>query len=103
MSRPTPSESDLHDLGALSFPVISRGREFVCAQSLDDVAKFLGRDVKFERLSPAELTNRWFYFCDMPVELIDNIPQQYPLPMPNRDRTVHNLSYHTFQVPEALL
>jgi hypothetical protein len=101
------AESDLHDLGALSFPVISRGREFVCTQSMDDVAKFLGRDVKFERLSPPELTNRRFYFCDMALELIDKIPQQYPLslslPMPNRNRTVRNLSYHIFQVPEAFL
>jgi glutaredoxin len=99
------AESDLRDLGALSFPVVSRGREFVCAQSLDDVAKFLGRDVKFERLAPAELMDRWFYFCDIALELIDDIPQHHlqALPIPNRNRTVHGLSYHIFQVPEAFL
>src|ERR1700682_584046 len=99
------AESDLRDMGARSFPVVSRGREFVCAQSLDDVSKFLGRDIDFVRLSPAELMERWFYFCDIALELIDNIPQQYlhALPIPNRNRTVHVLSYHIFQVPEAFL
>jgi glutaredoxin len=99
------AETDLRAMGALSFPVVSRGKAFVCAQSLDDVSKFLGRDVKFERLSPAALMDRWFYFCDMGLALVDSIPQQYlqALPIPNRDRTLHGLSYHIFQVPEAFL
>jgi len=40
------AESDLHEMGAMGFPVVSRGKDFVCAQSLDDVSKFLGRDIK---------------------------------------------------------
>jgi glutaredoxin len=99
------AESDLRDMDASGFPVVSRGREFVCAQSLDDVAKFLGREVGFDRLSPAKLMERWFYFCDVALELIDNVPQQHlnALAIPNRDRTVHDLSYHIFQVPYAFL
>ena len=56
------AEADLQAMGAMGFPVVSRGKEFVCAQSLDDVSKFIKRDVKFERLTPAELMERWFYF-----------------------------------------
>ena len=99
------AESDLRNLGARSYPIVLLGRDFVCAQSLDDVAKFLGRDVTFERLSPAELMNRWFYFADIALELIDTIPQQHlqALPIPNRNRTVHGHSYHIFQVLEAFL
>ncbi len=99
------AESDLQAMGALGFPVVSRGKEFVCAQSLDDVSKFLGRDVKFERLPPAELMDRWFYFCDIALTMIDKIPQDHlqALPIPNRNRTLHGLSYHIFQVPEAFL
>lgn len=99
------AESDLRDMGASGFPVVSRGREFVCAQSLDDVAKFLGREVGFDRLSPAKLMERWFYFCDIALELVDNVPQQHlhALAIPNRNRTVHDLSYHIFQVPYAFL
>jgi glutaredoxin len=99
------AESDLRDLGARGFPVVSRGREFVCAQSLDDVSRFLDREVDFDHLSPAKLMERWSYFCDIALELIDNIPQQHlhALAIPNRNRTVHDLSYHIFQVPYAFL
>jgi glutaredoxin len=99
------AESDLAAMGAMGFPVVSRGNDFVCAQSLDDVSRFLGRDIKFDRLSPAELMDRWFYFSDIALELVDQIPQQHlqALPIPNRNRTLHGLSYHIFQVPEAFL
>ena len=99
------AESDLQAMGAMGFPVVSRGKEFVCAQSLDDVSKFLGREVKFDRLSPAELMDRWFYFSDIALSLVERIPQQelQALPIPNRNRTLHGLSYHIFQVPEAYL
>ncbi len=99
------AELDLREMGALSFPVVSRGKDFVCAQSLDDVSKFLGRDIKFDRLAPAELMDRWFYFSAIALEMIDKIPQDHlqALPIPNRNRTLHGLSYHIFQVPEAFL
>lgn len=99
------AEADLRNMGALSFPVVSRGKDFVCAQSLDDVSKFIGRNVKFERLSPTELMERWHYFADIALELINRIPQDQlqARPIPNRDRTLHGLSYHIFQVPEAFL
>jgi glutaredoxin len=99
------AELDLQAMGAMGFPVVSRGKEFVCAQSLDDVSKFLGRDVKFDRLAPKELMERWFYFSDIALSLVEKIPQQelQALPIPNRNRTLHGLSYHIFQVPEAYL
>ena len=99
------AEADLQAMGAMGFPVVSRGKEFVCAQSLDDVSKFIKRDVKFERLTPAELMERWFYFSDIALTLVDHIPQEHlqALPIPNRNRTLHGLSYHIFQVPEAFL
>lgn len=99
------AERDLQAMGAMGFPVVSRGKDFVCAQSLDDVSKFLGRDIKFERLTPKELMLRWFYFCDVALSLIGQIPPDklQALPIPNRNRTLHGLSYHIFQVPEAFL
>lgn len=99
------AERDLAELGAMGFPVVSRGREFVCAQSIDDVSKFLGRDVTFQRLSPVELMDRWFYFLDAALQMVDSIPQQHlhALPIPNRNRSFHGLSYHIFQVPESFL
>jgi glutaredoxin len=99
------AEADLRAMGAMSFPVVSRGKDFVCAQSLDDVSKFIGHDVKFERLAPDVLMDRWFYFIDAGLRMVDRIPQAHlqAQPIPNRDRTLHGLSYHIFQVPEAFL
>ena len=42
-------------LGAKSVPIVSRGDQFTFAQSLESVAKFIGREEKFDRLPPHEL------------------------------------------------
>ena len=47
----------LHGLGADSVPVVSKGEHFVYAQSIGDVADFLGLDAAgAPQLSPPELT-----------------------------------------------
>jgi glutaredoxin len=94
---------ELASMGARGFPVVARGKDFVFGQSLDDVAKFLERDVAFERLPPEELMERMFYFIDTALALADQLPvdQLDYHPIPNRDRSLFGLSYHTFQVPES--
>jgi len=94
---------ELEAMGARGFPVVARGKDFIFGQSLDDVAKFVNKDVTFDRLPPEELMNRLFYFIDMGLALADELPAEhlYFNPIPNRDRSLIGLSYHTFQVPEA--
>jgi hypothetical protein len=99
------AERDLKKLGANSIPVVARGDEFVFAQSLDDVAAFLGLDVKFNRLPPPVLMDRWFYFLETSLSLIGSIPlsKLEHQPIATRKRSLSDLSFHIFQVPEAFL
>jgi glutaredoxin len=97
--------AEMERLGAQGFPLVSRGKDFVCAQSLEDVAKFLGMEVAFEKLPPVVLVDRWIYFLELSRTLAGDIPdhQMQHHPVPNRNRTLHGLAYHVFQVPEAFL
>jgi glutaredoxin len=96
---------DLLALGAQSVPVVSRGKDYVFAQSLEDVSKFIGRDMKFDRLPPAELMQRWFYFLDTSRSMISELPAPHVEFRPSQrpTRPLRDLGYHIFQVPDAFL
>lgn len=98
-------EDELRALGASSIPIVARGSDFAFAQSLDDVAQFIGIAVDFNRLPPPVLMDRWFYFLDAAQSLIGDIPdERYAfMPMPDRPRALLDLAFHIFQVPEAFL
>src|SRR5687767_2505486 len=53
--------ADLTRMGAQSVPVVSRGKDFVFAQNLDQVASFVGRErgKAPDRLPPDVLVRRW--------------------------------------------
>ncbi len=97
--------ADLHRLGAKSVPVVSRGEEFVFAQSIGDVVAFLGLDgAPGPELSPRELVER--------LDLILAAARRYTLQMPeaeleteqpNRPRTNRALLHHIFRIPDAFL
>jgi len=98
--------ADLARLGAKSLPVIAPGKDFVFAQSLDQVASFVGRQhVGAKRLPPVELVERWTailgvarsLIADMPAELLEHQP------IPQRKRTMRELAYHIFQVPDVFV
>ena len=97
--------ADLRALGAKSVPVVSRGDQFVFAQSIRDVVAFLGLDAApGPELSPRELVER--------LDLILSAARRYTLQMPaaelataqpNRPRTYRALLYHIFRIPDAFL
>lgn len=95
----------LASLGARSIPVVVRGREFTFAQSLDDVAKFVGIEHAVDMLPPDFLVARWKVIMDIATEAIAKIPVEMleKLPAPPRARTVRDVAYHIFQVPDAYL
>lgn len=95
----------LASLGARSIPVVVRGREFTFAQSLDDVAKFVGIEHKVDVLPPEELLARWKTIMEIAILAISKIPNELlgKLPAPPRARTVRDVAYHIFQVPDAYL
>ena len=95
----------LASLGARSIPVVVRGREFTFAQSLDDVAKFVGIEHAVDVLPPDVLVARWKTVMDIATSAIAKIPEDMleKLPAPPRARTVRDVAYHIFQVPDAYL
>lgn len=95
----------LLSLGARSIPVVVRGREFTFAQSLDDVAKFVGIEHVVDVLPPDVLVDRWEEIMEIARQAISRIPPSMldMLPAPPRARTIRDVAYHIFQVPDAYL
>lgn len=95
----------LASLGIRSIPVVVRDQEYTFAQSLDDVARFVGIDHAAEYLPPEVLVSRWKQILQIASDTISNIPAPMleMLPAPPRARTVRDVAYHIFQVPDAFL
>jgi glutaredoxin len=91
--------------GVRSVPVLTRGEEMIFTQSLDDVAKFVGRERHAQKLPPQVLFDRWRYFLTTAIGLVKQIPPDklHGYPIEKRQRTVCNLAYHIFQVPEGVM
>ncbi len=91
--------------GARSVPVLIRDKELLFAQSLEDVARFVGRERTANRLPPEVLMERWQYFLNTAMAITAQLPadKMDHHPVPGRARTVCSLAYHIFQVPEGFL
>jgi glutaredoxin len=97
---------DLLRLGARSLPVVSRGDKFIFAQSLDQVAEFVGKKNSGAiRLPPDELIRRWREVLATARTLIATLPPEKldHEPIPTRRRSMRELAYHTFQVPDVFV
>ena len=97
--------NELLELGVKSVPVVSRGREYVFAQALEDVSKFIGRSVEFQRLPPEELMRKWLHVLRAAQRHALQIPAERlnQRATPGRDRSIRTLAYHIYQIPDAFL
>ena len=97
--------NELLALGVKSVPVVSRGREYVFAQALEDVSKFIGRSVEFKRLPPEELMRKWLHVLRAAQRHALQIPAERlnQRATPGRDRSIRTLAYHIYQIPDAFL
>ncbi|SEM06073.1 Glutaredoxin [Variovorax sp. YR750] len=94
----------LATLGVRTIPVVVRGKDYVFAQSLDDVAKFVGVGHRAERLPPAELVDRWMTILDIATDTIARVPESRLDERPAaRPRSIRDIANHIFQVPDAFL
>jgi glutaredoxin len=95
----------LASLGIRSIPVVVRDQEYTFAQSLDDVARFVGIDHAADYLPPEVLMERWKKIMEIATQAISRIPAGAldEQPKPPRARTVRDVAYHIFQVPDAFL
>ena len=97
--------NELAELGVKSVPVVSRGREYVFAQALEDVSKFIGKSVEFKRLAPEELMRKWLHVLRAAQRHALQIPPERldERATPGRDRSIRTLAYHIYQIPDAFL
>ena len=96
---------DLRALGVRTVPVVRRGQDYVFAQALEDVSRFIGRDVQLDRLPPDVLMKKWSTVLHAAQRHImqlsaDRLPERATA---GRDRSIRDLAYHIFQIGEAFL
>lgn len=96
---------DLRSLGVRTVPVVTRGKEYVFAQELADVSRFLGRQVEFRRLPAPALVEKWLNVLHAAQHYIQQIPlaRLGERATEGRDRSIRDLAYHIYQVADAFL
>ncbi len=96
---------DLVALGVRTVPVVVRGSEYVFAQELADVSRFVGREVEFDRLAAPELMTKWLNVLTAAQRHAAQIPpdKMSQWATQGRDRSIRDLACHVYQVPHAFL
>ncbi len=96
---------DLRRLGARSVPVLSRGDDYVFAQNIGHVVKFLGLDeATGPVLSPDQLIQRLDLFLGAGIRMIPQMPDaKLATEVPNRPRSYRVLGHHIFRIAETFL
>ena len=97
--------NDLLAFGVKTVPVVARGGEFVFAQALEDVSRFIGRDFQHQRLAPPALVDKWLTVLRAAQRHARQIPESklQERAVQSRDRSIRDLAYHVYQVPDAFL
>jgi hypothetical protein len=93
-------------LGVRNVPVVSKGKNYVFGQNLEDVAEFVGlQGTGHTPLPPDQLIKKWVlvlralqrYVRQMPTGRInENVIE-------NRQRSIRLLAHHAFRIAEAYL
>ena len=96
---------ELRRLGARSVPVLSRGNDYVFAQNIGHVVKFLGLDeATGPVLSPQQLIARLDIFLAAALRMIPQMPDdKLATEVPNRPRSYRVLGHHIFRIAETFL
>jgi hypothetical protein len=97
--------AELRRLGARSVPVLSRGDDYVFAQNIGHVVRFLGlNEATGPVLSPAQLIARLEVFLGAAERFIAQMPDDLlAKEVPNRPRSYRVLGHHIFRIPEVFL
>jgi len=96
---------ELRALGVRTVPVVARGQDYVFAQELADVSRFIGKDVQFKRLAAPALIDKWLAVLTAAQRHVLQIPPERlaERATPGRDRSIRDLAYHVYQVADAFL
>lgn len=91
-------------LGLRSVPVLVRGGEFVFAQDLAEVARFVGLPFEVERLEPPALFERLADLLEVAASLAERWPESWLRErLPERPRRHADLIFHIGMIVEGLL
>jgi glutaredoxin len=96
---------ELERLGARGLPVVAIGDRWVFAQSTKEVASFVGVPLGGAgTLAPAILVQRLDGILSAALRFAHQVPpSDFRVPLPKRERTYGDLSWHIFRVAEAFL
>ena len=96
---------ELRRLGARSVPVLSRGDDYVFAQNIGHVVKFLGlNEATRPVLSPTQLMARLDLFLGAAIRMIPQMPDaKLTTEVPNRPRSYRVLGHHIFRIAETFV
>jgi hypothetical protein len=85
--------------------VLSRGDDWIFAQNIAHVVKFLGlNEATGPVLSPTQLMQRLDLFVGTAIRVVPQMPDQLlAVEVPNRPRSYLALSHHLFRIPEGML
>ena len=103
-ARPEAME-ELRAIGVRTVPVVARGSDYVFAQELADVARFIGKEVGFPRLPAPALMEKWLHILEAAQRHVAQLPAERlaERATAGRDRSVRDLAYHVYQVADAFL
>jgi glutaredoxin/uncharacterized damage-inducible protein DinB len=96
---------ELRALGVRTVPVVVRGMEYVFAQELADVSRFIGRKIEFRRLPAPALMEKWLNILAAARRHVMQLPASRlgERATEGRDRSIRDLAYHVYQVPDSFL
>jgi glutaredoxin len=96
---------ELRKMGVRTVPVVARGEDYVFAQALEDVSRFIGREFRISRLPPEVLMQKWLAVLAAAQRHALQLPRERlgERATPGRDRSIRDLAYHVYQVPESFL
>ncbi len=97
--------AEITGAGLRSIPVVRRGDQFSYAQSLDDVAAFLGVQRRHTRLPDQDLFDRWSDVLCQARQVVRSFDEEM-LRRPAislRERPVRDLCAHIFQIVDAFI
>ncbi len=97
--------AELRRLGARSIPVLSRHDDWVFAQNIAHVVKFLAlHENAGPVLSPEALVQRVSLFLDTASKIVPQMPDALmSKDVPNRPRSYRVLGHHIFRIPEGMM
>lgn len=96
----------LKSLGIRNVPVIIKGDDYIFAQNLREVARFVEVDnIKFNQVSPEQLISKWLHVLSASQRYIQQVPEAElnDAVISGRDRSIRDMGHHIFRIGEAFL